>query len=690
MRTRFLGILLAAAVMAPLVAQSPRELFERARMLEESNSKLADAIVLYTQVVSHSTDRKLAAAAQLRIGLLHERRGHTEEAQRAFSMVVQRYGDQADLVRQAQARIGPPAAIPSNTPAARRVWAGPAVDLSGAPSPDGKYVSYVDWETGDLAIRALAAGTRRRLTKNPPFNQADGFAQESSFSPDGKQIAYAWFHDAGMDLRVIAVDGGAPRKLVDGAETPIMRVSWGGDPRHIAVSHQAAGRTHRLAMVDAATGALRPLKTLDWREPARIALSPDGRYLAYDFPPAEKLPNRDIHVLAVDGSRETIAVQHAANDLFPAWTPDGRHLVFISDRTGAPALWSVAMDGGLPQAAARLLQPIGHARPLGFTRAGALVYGLGTGTMDVFTAALDVATGKVIEPPRVASRQVIGVNSRPRWSPDGRLLAYQADRVPGGGMGARRIILQSVDSGEERDLNVPLPYFQRAEWFPDGRAVLLQARSPRGTRGFFKVDLATGETTLAVPRPEQQGYAPAWTRDGRSIVFSTSTTGGGRVLLEHDLTSGSDRIVYRVPAGRTAGDSSISPDGRWLAFREGNAPSIIKVMPVAGGEARELVRVEQPDGIPGFGGINWTPDGRHLLFVRSTGDMNDDRTVWQVAVAGGPAQKTELRADRLRDLHLHPDGRRVAFTAGEGSDEVWILDRPLPDVTRISSKRAGT
>jgi Tol biopolymer transport system component len=668
-----------------LTAQSPRELFERARMIEETNNRLMDAIALYTQVASQSVDRQLAATAQLRIGLLHERLGQKEDAQRAFKIVVDRYADQIEAARQAQAKLPASAAAASTAPAARRLWAGPDVELSGAVSPDGKYVSYVDWETGDLAVRDLVSGTRRRLTGNPSFNQAAGFAQESSISPDGKQIAYAWFHDDGMDLRVIGVDGGAARVLVDGAGMPIMRVSWGGGPKHIAVSHQAQGRTHRLAMVNAATGAVRALKTLDWRAPARIALSPDGRYLAYDFPPKEDAPNRDIYVLAVDGSREAIVVEHAANDLFPVWTPDGTHLVFVSDRTGTAGLWAVPVADGRSQGPAKLFQPLGDVYPLGFSRSGGLYYGLRTGTGDAYVAAIDVATGRVLEPPRAAARQVMAVNSRPRWSPDGRSLVYQADRVRGGGFGARRLILQSMDTGQERDLNVPLPYFQRAEWSPDGRSVLLQARSPKGSRGFFRFDITTGAMSLAIPRPDGQGYAPSWAPDGRSVFF-TGMSGKGRAIVEYSFESAVERVLYPAPTGQGVGDSSISPDGRWLAFAEGG--STIKVVAVQGGEAREITRVEPPDAIPGFGGINWTRDSQFLLFVRATGARGDDRAVWKVPVTGGAALKTELQAKGMRDLHLHPDGRRVAFTAGEGSDELWVLDRLLP--LNGASKTAAT
>ena len=685
--------IVAGCALAPLAAQqAPRELFERARMLEESNQDLPGAIALYARVAARAGEaglRDLAASAQLRVGLLHERLGHRDDAVRAFTTVVSAFADQTDAVRQAQARLLQLNAATTAAPSARRLWAGGDVDLSGGPSPDGRYVSYVDWETGDLAVRELATGARRRLTANPTFMRAGGFVQESSFAPDGKEIAYIWFDDQGMDLRVIRVDGGAPRILCRDANRAMLRVSWSGGEQ-IAVAYQQPDRTNQIALVSPATGAVRVLKTLDWRAPARIALSPDGRQLAYDFPPKEDSPNRDIYILAVDGSRETLVEAHPANDLFPLWTPDGRQLVFVSDRTGTPGLWSISIENDRVRGAPKLIQPIGNVRPLGFSRNGAYYYGLGTGTMDAYVAAIDVVSGKVLDPPRPAPRHVMGVNSRPRWSPDGRYLAFQSDRVPGGGNGARRLIVQTIESGAERDLNVPLPYFQRAEWAPDGRSLLVQARSPRGSRGFFRIDIPNGATTLAVPLLDG-GFGETWAPDGRSIFYTgsrSSTGSGSRAIVERTLDTGAERVVYQPPTGRVAGDSSVSPDGRWLAFREGNAPAVIKVLPVAGGAARDIVRVDEPYTVGGFSGINWTPDGQHLLYVRMIDKPGTDRTVWTVAVAGGIPIETRLRAKALRDLHLHPDGRRVAFTAGEGADELWVLDHLLLQKP-VSTGRGG-
>jgi len=68
-----------------------------------------------------------------------------------------------------------------STVVARRLWAGPDVDVSGAPSPDGRYLSYVDWNTWRLSVRDVATGESRPLT-DP--DQAGAFPEYSIFSPD--------------------------------------------------------------------------------------------------------------------------------------------------------------------------------------------------------------------------------------------------------------------------------------------------------------------------------------------------------------------------------------------------------------------------------------------------------------------------------------------------------------------------
>ena len=132
-KVKGLASLLIAAAVTVVAAQTPRDLFERARMLEESNQNLSQAITLYTQAAAQAAEkgqRDLAATAQLRVGLLHERLGHKEDAQRALRVVVSQYADQPDVVRQAQARLATTDAAASSALAVRRLWTAPGLKLA--------------------------------------------------------------------------------------------------------------------------------------------------------------------------------------------------------------------------------------------------------------------------------------------------------------------------------------------------------------------------------------------------------------------------------------------------------------------------------------------------------------------------------------------------------------------------------
>ncbi len=99
----FILLLVAFTVLAE---QSLRQMFERARMLEEKNQNLDQAIQLYGQVAREAKEqRALGAKAQLQVGLLYERLGRKAEALRAWHVVLADYPDQDEVFRQARARI---------------------------------------------------------------------------------------------------------------------------------------------------------------------------------------------------------------------------------------------------------------------------------------------------------------------------------------------------------------------------------------------------------------------------------------------------------------------------------------------------------------------------------------------------------------------------------------------------------
>jgi len=93
----------------------------------------------------------------------------------------------------------------------RRVHEGPDLDFWGTcPSPDGRYVTQTDWDTGDLAVLDLLTGQKRRVSGKGDDGWANSFAysEAACFSPDGQRIAYSWYTEPGLyELRIINADG---------------------------------------------------------------------------------------------------------------------------------------------------------------------------------------------------------------------------------------------------------------------------------------------------------------------------------------------------------------------------------------------------------------------------------------------------------------------------------------------------
>jgi hypothetical protein len=83
-------------------------------------------------------------------------------------------------------------------------WSGPGASHLGAPSPDGRFLSGIHPESGELLIRDLTSGIQRRLGHKAAMQE---HASYSVFSPDSKFIAYGWLNaDRRYELRVADLD----------------------------------------------------------------------------------------------------------------------------------------------------------------------------------------------------------------------------------------------------------------------------------------------------------------------------------------------------------------------------------------------------------------------------------------------------------------------------------------------------
>ena len=573
-----------------------------------------------------------------------------------------------------------------------QIGTGPEAVPTGSVSPDGRYLSFTDSTTGDLAVHDLETGENRRLTNKGSWFKSSEASYSSTFSPDGAKIAFSWLGASGAEVRILpadAEDGEVSAKILYSSpqhEATYLHVAgWSPDGERILVYLTRRDRTSQIAMVSASDGKLRVLRSLEWSFP-NLKLSPDGRFIGYDRPSGED-PRRDIFVLAADGTREAAVVPHPANDIIIGWTPDGGALLFASDRSGTMGVWSLPLADGKPAGSPELLKrDVGQVAPISITPGGAFYYGLQTGMQDVFTAELDPASGKLLGEPKRFQSFSEGSNRAAAWSPDGIHLAY----LGGGGRGGAEsasplLVIRSFEDGKERMIAPSGLQIRtgRLDWSPDGHHILLAAQNTKGAYGAYTIDVTTEEARL-VAAGEFGIYPFGWSADSKEVFYRRNHLVGEdrhRTIFARNLETSEERQVYSVEGTRMV-TGAVSSDGKYLAFTlfTDNAPKQqnvyerdLMVLPTSGGEPRRVLTFE------GHFDLAWSPDGNYLYFIKES-SREEPVEVWRVPIEGGEAEYTGLARERLRNLQIHPDGRKVSFEAGRVGWEVWVMENFLPEL----------
>ncbi len=636
------GVLGAAAV----AAQTTRELeveLRAAQYRERIQGDVAGAIATYQRLAA-ADDRAIASQALLALGQTLGRTGH-HDAQTTFARVVSDFADMpaAAVARNllgAQRTAGSSQRVLATGPDANQVWS--------SVSADGRYLPFSDPDTGNVAIRDLTNGRVQLVTKSKGYEE--GFAEFAVWSPDSRQLAYSWWHvekgqPSRMQLRVVGRENGTPRVVYRNDQLGWMQpLAWSPDGRSILAVLELA-RQSQMGLVAVSDGSFRLLKS--GVSPERADFSPDGRYIAYDYAQPQA-PMREINVMAVDGTNDRPLVSSPDHDFLLGWFPDGRHVLFGSDRLSTPGAWAVAVNNGAPQGDPFLVRAdIGRTSSLGFDRRGRFyAYNSVAGT-DVVVAEIDPATGKVTQQARPAPRaQPLARRDQATWSPDGRRLIY-TQSLPGRGTA---LVVQTVATGELNVRPVTLRNIFRPSWFPDGTAVALRGQDAEGQMGIFRVDLGTGNVTPIV-RPAQNFVA--MTADGQSVLYARA-----QGIWRRRIADGTEQEVLRSP---NAGTMAVSPDGQSMARRSGES---IVVLSLAGGGERVLVG-QVPGSLPRVG---WSHDSQHVFYIAGR------RELWRVPAAGGPAIDTGVRADGTRLISVSPNGRQIALSGGMEEAEVWVWE----------------
>lgn len=281
--------------------------------------------------------------------------------------------------------------------------------------------------------RAVSPGESSRVTRLTYTGARNG---QPFFSPDGEWLSFVSDRGGSWQVWLMRADGTAPRQITRHPR-PVGWPSWSRSGDSILYYAEIGGR-YQLLEIDLKGGEPRPL--LEDAPPSfRPSLSPDGSRLLFDSYGATEPPNHDLFVLDRTTRRLTQLTDHRGYDSDARWSPDGRRIVFHSDRDGeAPHLTQVYVMSAEGTEMRRLTSgPAVHSYPAWSPGGEWIVYASESdGNRDLWAMDSDGD-----DPRRLTHHS--GFDSDPIWSPDGGRIVFTTDRYGDGRE------LAALDVGED-------------------------------------------------------------------------------------------------------------------------------------------------------------------------------------------------------------------------------------------------
>jgi Tol biopolymer transport system component len=425
-------------------------------------------------------------------------------------------------------------------------------------SPDGKYLAITDHaaENERFSIYLIAAddGEKRRLT-TPPEATGDTAA---AFSPDSKTVAF--IRSAGFtseDIYLTPTDGGEPRRLT-ADEQHIDNMTWTADGGELVFSSNRGGG-FALWRVAVSGGEPQPVAGTGQNAFAPV-ISRQGDRLAYRVSTLDsEIWRSDINA----GGRRAPATQLISStrqDHSPQCSPDGKRMVFVSDRTGSEELWTAASDGSNPIELTSFNGP-----------------SLGT----------------------------------PRWSPDSQQIVF--DARPNGNAD---IFIISADGGKPRPFITDASHDVMASWSHD--AAWIYFCSNRS--GDFQIWKAPVEGGPAVQLTQQGGFE-AFESPGGDIVYYTKNRGPGPVW-QVPVNGGEERQVSDQLVLSYWRYWAVRDDGIYFVSRPGPDRPAVALFSFSTRRVSNLAAIDR-DPLQGLPGLTISPDGRSVLYSQADQSLSD-------------------------------------------------------------------
>ena len=388
------------------------------------------------------------------------------------------------------------------------------------------------------------------------------------------------------------------------------------------------------------------------------AWSPDGKTIVFVRAqrPNVRLEPADVFgeyeggdIWAAD-SRTGQAVKLVGNGFDPSFSPDGKHIALDASWTGPRHIWVVDAQGHNPQqVTADTSEAVDHIRPHWSPDGANIVF------QNIERTNFSIRVVELASRKRIRVTPGLFQDLNPVWAPSGHFIYFSSYRsgglnlwrVPVASDGTPSKLPQQVTNGGGQDVDVAIA--------PDGNRLAFSILKQNADIWRLPVSPETGKPTgppeavIATTREDSRG---AWSPDGARIAFN-SDRGGQMNIWLHSLGDGSTRQLTQGPGGDF--QPNWSPDGMRIAFFSSRSGHVnIWTIELESGKLTQVTRTPSIDVNPFF-----APDGRRIAFQS---DRSGRLEAWVMNTDGREARQLTRTGVMGHFLRWTAGGGAVVFT----------------------------
>jgi len=438
-------------------------------------------------------------------------------------------------------------------------------------SPNGRQIAFS--YMGDIWAVSTEGGKAVRLTDHMAYDR------EPIWSPDGKWLAFTSNRKGNNDVYLMTAEGGVPKQLTFHSGNDVATDFTPDGKWIVFTSNRSSSSSIFKVSVDG--GNAHPILDTYWSWPYRARISPDGSTALFSLGMENNSWWRrgysgsntaKIWTKALTKNTALLVFGDESNCFWPAWSPDGKLIYFVSDREfNSKNIWSIAPDGSGLKAI--------------------------TNSHEEDVKWLTVARSI----PLASYEREFGI-----WVTD--LSTGSSRRVP---------IEAPAETKESRFFFVDDTQVSEFRLSPDGKKIAAVVRGD-----IFVLSTEGGYARNITETPWREKHID-WDKESKTIVYVSDTDANPDIYrisaLGHEkpkrLTQNEEDVLY----------PRFSPDGKWIAYCQGKRQ--IRLMQ-PDGEADHLL-IEHDFGGRFGDDFSWSPDSRYIAVVPQ---RNGNRDIFAVDI----------------------------------------------------------